>query len=710
MLGDGSMAWPTMQEYQEALQAPRICFRDADLRDAKPVLDRLGLPKPISGGFASVYQLQQGGRQWAVRCFLRYHQDQERRYDALAAFLEDKHLPYMVRFEFLRQGILVRGSWYPVLKMEWVAGETLDSFVSRNLGNPALLTTTAERFASIVEDLRRHGIAHGDLQHGNILVTDQALKLIDYDGMYVPGLGGMLSHELGHRNYQHPNRTEHHFGPYLDNFSAWVIYLSLLAIAQDPGLWGRLHTADEYLLFKREDFEAPFSSDAFTILLQELTGPLRDAVRQLQAYATTDVEQIPPLQRLAIGGQRVATTIVTGSPRRSEGQPSAKRTIGSGSLTPSGSLGPAWVLDHLEPTLPVCLTAPSIAERAFALLGTLGAALLWAPAYLAGKPLALWGTLAVTPFVVAGFALVIMYRRKPVVRKKREIMSRRRGLDRKLRVCQLEEARLRREEASLARKERLMEGDFLKESRRLDEEEAQQLQRVHRARDTALAQLQTKRSELKQEESSELSKGLMEFQARWMENELSQHLIEKSTIPGIGPVLKARLIAAGICSAADIRSVRYGDIQLRNGHYIHVDWIGPKTAATLYTWRQGVAAKLAARMPSSLPQGDEKRIRDKYAARYAELSREEAKVKAAAQQQIDQCRRAAEQRRAALKQRFERDRQDLAKEQKKVTERLTMLEQQVRQIHWAIAVAERELQRYARVSVREYLRRMLRAR
>ena len=60
--------------------------------------------------------------------------------------------------------------------------------------------------------LERAGIAHGDLQHGNIFVVDDELKLIDYDGMFVPRLAGCRSNELGIEHYQHPQRKEHHFG------------------------------------------------------------------------------------------------------------------------------------------------------------------------------------------------------------------------------------------------------------------------------------------------------------------------------------------------------------------------------------------------------------------------------------------------------------------------------------------------------------------
>ena len=99
------------------------------------------------------------------------------------------------------------------------------------------------------------GIAHGDLQHGNIKVEAGCrIILVDYDGMFVPSMQGFTSNELGHRNYQHPGRTKDHFGGYLDNFSAWSIYTSLYCLTLDPTLWRKLEAGDECLLFRQEDY------------------------------------------------------------------------------------------------------------------------------------------------------------------------------------------------------------------------------------------------------------------------------------------------------------------------------------------------------------------------------------------------------------------------------------------------------------------------
>src|SRR5439155_9947810 len=104
------------------------------------------------------------------------------------------------------------------------------------------------------------GISHGDLQHGNVLVVGGELRLIDYDGMFVPEFAGTMSKECGHLNYQHPARTEFDYGPSLDNFSSWVIAVSLAAVCVHPELWTKYSGGDECLIFRREDFTNPGAS------------------------------------------------------------------------------------------------------------------------------------------------------------------------------------------------------------------------------------------------------------------------------------------------------------------------------------------------------------------------------------------------------------------------------------------------------------------
>jgi serine/threonine protein kinase len=260
------MPWPTPQDYNEAIQNPRASFDDPELRAGKPELTRLGLPRPITGNFASVYRMRCSGRDWAVRCFFREYTDMGERYAAISRHLAAARLQYTVGFEYLERGIKVRGTWYPILKMEWVEGELLNTFIARNLDNPARLKELADRWLQMLDALRRASVAHGDLQHGNVLVVGESLKLVDYDGMFVPPLAGRTSHEIGHPNYQHPARSGRHFTPAVDRFSAGVVYLSLLGVAAQRDLWDRLGGGDECLLFRKTDFDSPAQSDAFSLL------------------------------------------------------------------------------------------------------------------------------------------------------------------------------------------------------------------------------------------------------------------------------------------------------------------------------------------------------------------------------------------------------------------------------------------------------------
>jgi len=139
------MSWPAPQDYYEAIQNPRTAFNDPELKSGDPEKSALGLPKPISGAFASVYQMRCGTRRWAVRCFLRECTDQQQRYQRISDCLRGRDLPFMVGFDFLANGIRVRNREYPILRMQWVDGDTLDAFVHRNLGQPAALHSLVQQ-------------------------------------------------------------------------------------------------------------------------------------------------------------------------------------------------------------------------------------------------------------------------------------------------------------------------------------------------------------------------------------------------------------------------------------------------------------------------------------------------------------------------------------------------------------------------------------
>lgn len=290
------MAWPTMSDYQETIQNPHTCFSDQELKNGTPILNNLGLPKPIAGGFACVYQMICGSQNYAVRCFLTKQLDLEKRYKIISDYLRQVNLSYIISFAFISQGIRVNGQWFPILKMEWINGEPLNIYLARNLHKPQKLEALASNFTTLIEDLGKYDIAHGDLQHENILISNGQLKLIDYDGLYVPGLEATPSSEYGHRNYQHPLRSEKDFGPNLDSFSAWVIKTSILALCVAPQLWDQFEAGDGSLIFRKEDFLDPNHSLAFKLFEESRIVSLQSFSKQLKfLLKTNDLSKIPPL-------------------------------------------------------------------------------------------------------------------------------------------------------------------------------------------------------------------------------------------------------------------------------------------------------------------------------------------------------------------------------------------------------------------------------
>lgn len=273
--------WPSPQDYNEALQTPSFSFSDSELRSGIAEVDSLGLPRPNSGAFASVYKVRSGEKRYAVRCFLHNVRDISNRYQLISEYIQSDDLPYTVNFEYQEKGIFVRGEWFPILKMDWVEGKTLDQYLEEHLYQTSSLEHVCSEFVAMCKALERCGIAHGDLQHGNIMVTpDGQLRLVDYDGFFVPSMSQLNANELGHRNYQHPSRAANHFGPYLDNFSAWVIYTSLRAVIHCPNLYRELGGGQECLLFRHEDFIYPEESKPIVALL-DADGPCVSSVNTL---------------------------------------------------------------------------------------------------------------------------------------------------------------------------------------------------------------------------------------------------------------------------------------------------------------------------------------------------------------------------------------------------------------------------------------------
>ncbi len=319
------MPWPGITDFSEAVQNPLLCFRGTELEAGAVSVNQRGMPLVFSGAFACVYPVSVVGRKFAVRCFTREVKDQQTRYNQLSEYLINVLPPSFVHFEYVEYGINLKGAWYPVVRMEWVEGESLSSFVGSHLNDPdALRRVAAQWRGGPAASLRGLGIAHNDLQHGNVMVqADGRIRLVDYDGMFLPRFRGERSPELGHKNFQHPLRAAEDYDAYVDNFPSLVVYLSLLAIASDSGLWAFFN--DDNLIFTRSDYADPGKSHLFDLLKKSPDQTVAKLTERLEECCTLPVEKVPDLE-----------TILHGIPPSAAPSPSAAAPAApSPSATPS---------------------------------------------------------------------------------------------------------------------------------------------------------------------------------------------------------------------------------------------------------------------------------------------------------------------------------------------------------------------------------------
>jgi hypothetical protein len=120
--------------------------------------------------------------------------------------------------------------------------------------------------------------------------------------MYVPALEGFKASEVGHQHYQHPARDITHFSRGTDNFSALVVYLSLISLAERPELWPEHH--DENLIFTRADFSDPEASELFK-KIESISEEHAHLASALKVAALSDPSEAPRLTDLVGAGSKL---------------------------------------------------------------------------------------------------------------------------------------------------------------------------------------------------------------------------------------------------------------------------------------------------------------------------------------------------------------------------------------------------------------------
>ena len=264
------MQYPLISEYVKAIQDAGDNLDK--LAYLAPVLDDHGEPYRSSGAFAVVFKMQDKstGKCYALKCFTEEQEGRADAYRQIADELDMVDSPYITSVKYMEKELFVdcqcEEDEFPVLLMDWVEGETMETYIAANYHNQSAMSMLCYRFGKMAAWLRTQSFAHGDVKPDNIIVRpDGSLSLVDYDGMFVPSMKGCKSPTVGTKDFCHPLRTVDDFDETIDDFSLASIALSLKAISMNFTLLDTYGASDR-LLFSEKDYCTPSNSKVISAL------------------------------------------------------------------------------------------------------------------------------------------------------------------------------------------------------------------------------------------------------------------------------------------------------------------------------------------------------------------------------------------------------------------------------------------------------------
>lgn len=603
---------PRARQYVDALQVPQLCFQDRELQTSTTLTTRLGLPMALSGSHSIVVPLHTtDGRRIAVKLFTRELPDRAHRYSEIADFLETIPLTEMPQawrlpFAYAPEGVLVDGVWWPLVKMYWAEGTTLDAWLADHYSESESVLKVAENFLGVVCDLARLGVAHGDFHHGNILVApDLTIRLIDYDGMFVPALAGLLGAEVGHRNYQSPARRPDHFGPELDRFSAHVLYLSLIAVAKDPTLWEKLHpSGSDYLILHEGDFRNPSTSPTFLALTHHHEGIISAGAARLRDFLPLPLNRIPPLEAFGVAPPTEPTA--AHGPSQSPPEGWMDEYVSRSALLLSTYRRQRSPGFHGKKAYEAAVAYISPTVTLVSLVGLL--ALHMAIYYYAA-----WCLCATVLFIT----LCAQGRRKrPEIsglREERQAVGKV--------AASVEQARaeldvLNPQLDELARQRDALEDAYMTQHQELQERLHRKLAQIEGIRSARNEKLQAEKAAHDAKVQAAVDEVLAPLKQPWIDEAMKSQSIASAYLPLVTRSDVIELARQGISTAADIVDVdatpTSARLVLKNGSSIRVRGIGPSKASTLKKWRERCVRDLVRTCPIVLPDKQSELIHDRF--------------------------------------------------------------------------------------------------
>lgn len=294
----------TIPNIRTSVENKSVLVLDEHAKNSNFKRDVRGRLIAYTGGFSVVFPYKAyDGKTWAFRCWHSSINYTQKRYNIISEAIRKAHLDFLCEFEYIEKGINVNGNIYPTTRMSWIDGVTIKDYICQNKQSKKRLRALADNFLKMTRTLHSQSLAHGDLQHGNILVdNDHQLHLVDYDSFYCPELNGEADSITGLPDYQHPARKNNKtVSEKLDYFSELIIYLSILAISEKTSLIDKYKVKDsDRLLFSKEDYEDITNSESYKDI-QSLGESFQEILDVLAGYLKhNDINELLPFESLLL--------------------------------------------------------------------------------------------------------------------------------------------------------------------------------------------------------------------------------------------------------------------------------------------------------------------------------------------------------------------------------------------------------------------------
>lgn len=296
------MQYPTIGEYNQTI----IAKNGGCLRTLNTSIFIPARTTPIkifafgSGANAVVFKSNYQNKTYGIRCFLNNDADRVLRAKSISKHLESIHASWKIDYRFIENEMVVNGISYPLIQMSWSSGLDLNTWIGNNLNQTEKLNQLQKKLFELSKSLEEYNIGHGDIQSGNLLVEEIGsmiqLKLIDYDGMYIPSLSHLNAIENGRAEFQHPQRRLIHFNPTIDRFSFIVMITAIELLKHDKSFWqsplqNGFNSLDN-LLFNAKDFKNPSSSELIRRARLLNSNSVNFYLNQLTAAINSEVSRV----------------------------------------------------------------------------------------------------------------------------------------------------------------------------------------------------------------------------------------------------------------------------------------------------------------------------------------------------------------------------------------------------------------------------------